>query len=43
MGHRTEALLEEAQEDIAPEVGSEAILVDEAGAKHQGLLGLLVA
>ena len=26
-----EALLEEAQEDITPEVGSEVILVDEAG------------
>ena len=26
-----EALLEEAQEDIIPEVGSEVILVDEAG------------
>ena len=38
-----EALLEEAQEDITPEVGSEVILVDEAGKTPGTLLGLLVA
>ena len=39
VSHLAEALLEEAQEDITPEVGSEVILVEEAGAKHRGFLG----